>query len=203
MFVELRVCIFVAHVGLKRICMLLLLSSAFKASTKKSFRIKIHFEIIVIYVFCFVFFSGETLPLATSNQIMLRFNAKSGQSARGFHFVYQGNSHCVWHVFTITYVQVKINFKVSLLIFLFPVFPHLELFNYCHYCSCASDQWQPVQFSTWASVWQEDWFRVLSGLCGSVWVQSRISIKGIQCDSVPGGTRCPRTVEHNNTNLYR
>uniref|UniRef100_A0AAQ5ZW41 CUB and Sushi multiple domains 1 n=1 Tax=Amphiprion ocellaris TaxID=80972 RepID=A0AAQ5ZW41_AMPOC len=33
--------------------------------------------------------SGETLPLATSNQIMLRFNAKSGQSARGFHFVYQ------------------------------------------------------------------------------------------------------------------
>uniref|UniRef100_A0A3P8W7T0 CUB and Sushi multiple domains 1 n=1 Tax=Cynoglossus semilaevis TaxID=244447 RepID=A0A3P8W7T0_CYNSE len=33
--------------------------------------------------------SGETLPLATSNQIMLRFNARSGQSARGFHFVYQ------------------------------------------------------------------------------------------------------------------
>uniref|UniRef100_A0A3P8SDR5 CUB and Sushi multiple domains 1 n=1 Tax=Amphiprion percula TaxID=161767 RepID=A0A3P8SDR5_AMPPE len=33
--------------------------------------------------------SGETLPLATSNQIMLRFNAKSGQSARGFHFIYQ------------------------------------------------------------------------------------------------------------------
>uniref|UniRef100_A0A3B5LXI6 Uncharacterized protein n=1 Tax=Xiphophorus couchianus TaxID=32473 RepID=A0A3B5LXI6_9TELE len=33
--------------------------------------------------------SGETLPLATSNQIMLRFNAKSGQSAKGFHFVYQ------------------------------------------------------------------------------------------------------------------
>uniref|UniRef100_A0AAQ4Q019 CUB and Sushi multiple domains 1 n=1 Tax=Gasterosteus aculeatus aculeatus TaxID=481459 RepID=A0AAQ4Q019_GASAC len=33
--------------------------------------------------------SGETLPLATSNQIMLRFNAKSDQSARGFHFVYQ------------------------------------------------------------------------------------------------------------------
>uniref|UniRef100_A0A8C8DH07 CUB and Sushi multiple domains 1 n=1 Tax=Oryzias sinensis TaxID=183150 RepID=A0A8C8DH07_9TELE len=33
--------------------------------------------------------SGETLPLATSNQIMVRFNAKSGQSARGFHFVYQ------------------------------------------------------------------------------------------------------------------
>ncbi|XP_026879255.2 CUB and sushi domain-containing protein 1 [Electrophorus electricus] len=33
--------------------------------------------------------SGETLPLATSNQIMLRFTAKSGPSARGFHFVYQ------------------------------------------------------------------------------------------------------------------
>ncbi|XP_066534535.1 CUB and sushi domain-containing protein 1a [Hoplias malabaricus] len=33
--------------------------------------------------------SGETLPLATSNQIMLRFTSKSGPSARGFHFVYQ------------------------------------------------------------------------------------------------------------------
>ncbi|XP_060780908.1 CUB and sushi domain-containing protein 1a [Neoarius graeffei] len=33
--------------------------------------------------------SGETLPLATSNQIMLRFTTKSGPSARGFHFVYQ------------------------------------------------------------------------------------------------------------------
>ncbi|XP_078301352.1 CUB and sushi domain-containing protein 1 isoform X1 [Panthera onca] len=33
--------------------------------------------------------SGETLPLATSNQILLRFSAKSGSSARGFHFVYQ------------------------------------------------------------------------------------------------------------------
>jgi len=36
------------------------------------------------------FFAGETLPLATSNQIMLRFSAKSGPSAKGFHFVYQG-----------------------------------------------------------------------------------------------------------------
>ncbi|VTJ62983.1 Hypothetical predicted protein [Marmota monax] len=33
--------------------------------------------------------SGETLPLATSNQILLRFSAKSGAAARGFHFVYQ------------------------------------------------------------------------------------------------------------------
>uniref|UniRef100_A0A671PZU1 CUB and sushi domain-containing protein 1-like n=1 Tax=Sinocyclocheilus anshuiensis TaxID=1608454 RepID=A0A671PZU1_9TELE len=33
--------------------------------------------------------SGETLPLATSNQIMLRFSTKSGPSAKGFHFVYQ------------------------------------------------------------------------------------------------------------------
>eukprot|EP00063_Salmo_salar_P060825 XP_014035660.1 PREDICTED: CUB and sushi domain-containing protein 1-like isoform X3 [Salmo salar] len=33
--------------------------------------------------------SGETLPLATSNQIMVRFTAKNGPSARGFHFVYQ------------------------------------------------------------------------------------------------------------------
>lgn len=34
--------------------------------------------------------TGETLPLATSNQILLRFSARSGAAARGFHFVYQG-----------------------------------------------------------------------------------------------------------------
>eukprot|EP00062_Callorhinchus_milii_P009370 gi/632953198/ref/XP_007892273.1/ PREDICTED: CUB and sushi domain-containing protein 1 [Callorhinchus milii] len=33
--------------------------------------------------------SGESLPLAKSNQILLRFSAKSGASTRGFHFVYQ------------------------------------------------------------------------------------------------------------------
>ncbi|MBZ3876498.1 CUB and sushi domain-containing protein 1 [Sciurus carolinensis] len=37
--------------------------------------------------------SGETLPLATSNQILLRFSAKSGAAARGFHFVYQDKVH--------------------------------------------------------------------------------------------------------------
>uniref|UniRef100_A0A8C0UA60 CUB and Sushi multiple domains 1 n=1 Tax=Cyanistes caeruleus TaxID=156563 RepID=A0A8C0UA60_CYACU len=40
--------------------------------------------------------SGETLPLATSNQILLRFSAKSGASARGFHFVYQGKRVYFW-----------------------------------------------------------------------------------------------------------
>lgn len=39
---------------------------------------------------------GETLPLATSNQILLRFSAKSGASARGFHFVYQGKCPAAW-----------------------------------------------------------------------------------------------------------
>lgn len=41
-------------------------------------------------------FLGETLPLATSNQILLRFSAKSGASAKGFHFVYQGKHVCFW-----------------------------------------------------------------------------------------------------------
>jgi len=57
--------------------------------------------------FCFVHliyflfsFAGETLPLATSNQILLRFSAKSGASARGFHFVYQGISLNMGVVFT-------------------------------------------------------------------------------------------------------
>ncbi|XP_063297188.1 CUB and sushi domain-containing protein 1 [Pelobates fuscus] len=33
--------------------------------------------------------SGETMPLATSNHILLRFSTTNGTPARGFHFVYQ------------------------------------------------------------------------------------------------------------------
>ncbi|KAM5163755.1 CUB and sushi domain-containing protein 1 [Mantella aurantiaca] len=33
--------------------------------------------------------TGETMPLATSNHILLRFNTTNGAPARGFHFVYQ------------------------------------------------------------------------------------------------------------------
>lgn len=51
------------------------------------------FAYLIHFLFSFV---GETLPLATSNQILLRFSAKSGASARGFHFVYQGKHVCFW-----------------------------------------------------------------------------------------------------------
>lgn len=47
---------------------------------------------LLLMVSIFILIIGETLPLATSNQIVLRFGAKSGASARGFHFVYQGTS---------------------------------------------------------------------------------------------------------------
>uniref|UniRef100_A0A8C6GG80 Uncharacterized protein n=1 Tax=Mus spicilegus TaxID=10103 RepID=A0A8C6GG80_MUSSI len=33
--------------------------------------------------------AGESLPLATSNQVLIKFSAKGQVSARGFHFVYQ------------------------------------------------------------------------------------------------------------------
>ncbi|XP_073482747.1 CUB and sushi domain-containing protein 1 [Aquarana catesbeiana] len=33
--------------------------------------------------------TGETMPLATSNHILLRFNTTNGAPAKGFHFVYQ------------------------------------------------------------------------------------------------------------------
>uniref|UniRef100_A0A8C6GEG7 CUB and Sushi multiple domains 2 n=1 Tax=Mus spicilegus TaxID=10103 RepID=A0A8C6GEG7_MUSSI len=33
--------------------------------------------------------TGESLPLATSNQVLIKFSAKGQVSARGFHFVYQ------------------------------------------------------------------------------------------------------------------
>lgn len=70
---------------------------------------------------CNCFVSGETLPLATSNQIMLRFNAKSGQSARGFHFVYQGNSHFVC-LLPLFHCVVPTQFTSALVtFFLFPL----------------------------------------------------------------------------------
>lgn len=34
--------------------------------------------------------AGESLPLATSNQVLIKFSAKGQVPARGFHFVYQG-----------------------------------------------------------------------------------------------------------------
>ncbi|GCB63272.1 hypothetical protein scyTo_0013182 [Scyliorhinus torazame] len=33
--------------------------------------------------------TGESLPLATSNQVLMKFSAKSHATAKGFHFVYQ------------------------------------------------------------------------------------------------------------------
>lgn len=41
------------------------------------------------------FLVGESLPLATSNQILIKFSAKGQVSARGFHFVYQGMLYVV------------------------------------------------------------------------------------------------------------
>lgn len=43
------------------------------------------------YNICICYFTGETMPLATSNHILLRFNTTNGAPAKGFHFVYQGN----------------------------------------------------------------------------------------------------------------
>lgn len=41
---------------------------------------------------------GESLPLATTNQILLKFSSKGQSTAKGFHFVYQGEYSCVLKV---------------------------------------------------------------------------------------------------------
>lgn len=42
---------------------------------------------------CYLFSAaGESLPLATSNQILIRFTSKGQASSRGFHLAYQGES---------------------------------------------------------------------------------------------------------------
>lgn len=38
---------------------------------------------------------GESLPLATTNQILIKFSSKGQSTAKGFHFVYQGEYGCV------------------------------------------------------------------------------------------------------------
>lgn len=35
---------------------------------------------------------GETLPLSSGNKITLKFTANGTETAKGFHFVYQGKS---------------------------------------------------------------------------------------------------------------
>lgn len=42
--------------------------------------------------------AGESLPLATSNQVLVKFSAKGQVPARGFHFVYQGMQDVTWEV---------------------------------------------------------------------------------------------------------
>lgn len=70
---------------------------------------------------------GETLPLATSNQIMLRFTAKSGPSTRGFHFVYQG-----MHAFTSVIKRSKTHMKPAQAQMLyFVLFVFLSQFSLC------------------------------------------------------------------------
>lgn len=135
--------------------------------------------------------SGETLPLATSNQIMLRFNAKSGQSARGFHFVYQGNPHIVCLKFKSAY-SMSVSSRLTLCI----------LFQSCS-GSCASHQRQPVQLGAGASLRKADRFRVFGRLRGSIRVQPWLSAQRLECYPLPSCARCLSTVECNHTNLHR
>ena len=40
---------------------------------------------------------GESLPLATTNQVLIRFTSKGQASSRGFHLVYQGETRTHTH----------------------------------------------------------------------------------------------------------
>lgn len=39
---------------------------------------------------CFLSSTGESLPLSTGNQITIKFTTVGPETAKGFHFVYQG-----------------------------------------------------------------------------------------------------------------
>lgn len=43
-----------------------------------------------LMTFMFICHAGETLPLSSGNKITLRFTANGTETAKGFHFVYQG-----------------------------------------------------------------------------------------------------------------
>lgn len=44
----------------------------------------------VSYSLCPVCLLGESVPLASSNQILIKFSARGHATSRGFHFAYQG-----------------------------------------------------------------------------------------------------------------
>lgn len=81
--------------------------------------------------------TGESLPLATSNQILIRFTSKGQSSSRGFHLVYQGK----WDTYTCTlYLSSKPSSFTLLVgdserILLWPPWAlvHLWLQNWAHW----------------------------------------------------------------------
>lgn len=60
-----------------------------------TFRRSVRFKVAKLkkcFEACLFFFSsaGESLPLSTGNQITIKFTTVGPETAKGFHFVYQG-----------------------------------------------------------------------------------------------------------------
>lgn len=58
--------------------------------------------IAVAFVFPHV---GETLPLSSGNKITLKFTTNGTETAKGFHFVYQGKTLFFGHICRIFYKE--------------------------------------------------------------------------------------------------
>lgn len=54
----------------------------------------------LLVTFMFICHAGETLPLSSGNKITLRFTANGTETAKGFHFVYQGKRF-IYYLFII------------------------------------------------------------------------------------------------------
>lgn len=55
-----------------------------------------------LFLYCFFFSLGESLPLSSGSQITVKFTTVGPETAKGFHFVYQGLSlflSCCWLFF--------------------------------------------------------------------------------------------------------
>lgn len=58
------------------------------------------------------FSSGESLPLSSGNQITVKFTTVGPETAKGFHFVYQGQTlsvNCCWVL--LMYLLSKLIYK--------------------------------------------------------------------------------------------
>ncbi len=85
--------------------------------------------------FLLVYFPGESLPLSTGNQITIKFTTVGPETAKGFHFVYQGQfsalSKMYMFIFTLFIQTIENIFGTSWSVFHICIPKHIIIEDIC------------------------------------------------------------------------